>query len=38
MLALLLFGDGLTQEEIAERLGWYRHTLGRGRARDAVEG
>jgi RNA polymerase sigma-70 factor (ECF subfamily) len=32
MLALLLFGDGLTEEEIAVRLGWYRNTLRRDRA------
>ena len=29
MVALLLFGDGLTQEEISQRLGWSRQTVNK---------
>jgi DNA-binding transcriptional regulator LsrR (DeoR family) len=27
LVALLLYGDGLTQEEVSERLGWSRQTV-----------
>jgi RNA polymerase sigma factor (sigma-70 family) len=29
IVALLLYGDGLTQEEISERLGWSRQTVNK---------
>jgi RNA polymerase sigma factor (sigma-70 family) len=29
LVALLLYGDGLTQEEISERLGWSRQTVNK---------